>query len=151
MKKRKNFTLIEILVVIGIIGLLTAIGTTAMISHMKSARIKTAQAQIAQFTTTIVSFEMDLKRLPDPNVGLKELVENISGSDKWKGPYIELEEIPLDPWDHEYVYTVETVGLRCCPMERTGSRAGMETMPTFRIVELKKDKNIQKKEIGLCN
>lgn len=107
MRKRRNFTLIEILVVIGIIGLLTAIGTTAMLSHMKSARIKTAQAQIAQFTTAIVSFEMDLKRLPDPNVGLKELVENLSASDKWKGPYLELEEIPLDPWDHEYVYTVE--------------------------------------------
>ena len=107
MKKRRYFTLIEILVVIGIIGLLTAVGTTAMLSHMKSARIKTAQAQIAQFATAIVSFEMDLKRLPDSNVGLTELIENTSGSDKWKGPYLELEEIPLDPWDNEYVYTVE--------------------------------------------
>lgn len=107
MKRRKNFTLIEILVVIGIIGLLAAVGTTAAVSHMKSARIKTAQAQIAQFSTAIVSFEMDLKRLPDSNVGLSELIENTAGSDKWKGPYLELEEIPLDPWDNEYVYSVE--------------------------------------------
>ncbi len=107
MKKKRYFTLIEILVVIGIIGLLTAIGTTAMVSHMKSARIKTAQAQIAQFSTSITSFEMDMKRLPDANVGLGELIENTLGSDKWKGPYLEVEEVPKDPWDNDYIYQVE--------------------------------------------
>lgn len=107
MKKRRNFTLVEILVVIGIIGLLSAIGVTAMVGHMKSARIKTAQAQIAQFTTAITSFEMNMKRLPDANIGLTELLENSSGSDKWKGPYLEVEEIPKDPWDNDYIYTVE--------------------------------------------
>lgn len=122
--RKHYFTLIEILVVIGIIGLLTAIGTTAMISHMKSARIKTAQAQIAQFTTAIVSFEMDMKRLPDPNVGLSELIENTSSSDKWKGPYLELEEIPLDPWDHEYVYTVENGRFQVVSLGADGQPGG---------------------------
>ena len=107
MKKRKNFTLIEILVVVGIIELLVGVGLPTYYSHMKAARIKTAQAQIAQFVAAVVSFEMDMKRLPDANVGLSELLENSSGSTKWKGPYLELEEIPLDPWDNEYVYQIE--------------------------------------------
>ena len=50
---------------------------------------------------------MDMKRLPDVNIGLVELIENSSGNDKWKGPYIEVEEIPKDPWDNDYIYTVE--------------------------------------------
>ncbi len=107
MKKRKHFTLVEILVVIGIIGLLTTVGVTYMVQHMKEARVKTAQAQIAQFATALVSFELAMKRLPDPNIGLNELLENSSGSDKWKGPYLEVEEIPKDPWDNDYIYKVE--------------------------------------------
>lgn len=107
MKKRNDFTLVEILVVVGIIALLVGVGLPAYYSHMRSARVRTAQAQIAQFVAAIVSFEMDMKRLPDINVGLAELLENTTSSSRWRGPYLELNEIPLDPWDNEYVYVLE--------------------------------------------
>ncbi len=107
MKQKKNFTLVEILVVMGIVAMLVGVGLPTYYGHMKAARIKTAQAQIAQFVAAVISFEMDMKRLPDANVGLSELVENTTGSEKWRGPYLEVEEIPLDPWDNEYIYQVE--------------------------------------------
>ena len=110
MRRKRHFTLVEILVVIVIIGLLTGIGLPVYISHMKKARVSAAQAQIATFHQAVLSFSMDMKRIPDGNIGLTELLENPSGSEKWKGPYLEVYEIPLDPWDNEYVYTTDNNG-----------------------------------------
>ncbi len=105
--RRFSFTLVEILIVIGIIALLAGIAVPSYTQYMKNARIAKAQAQIAVFVQAINSFHMDMKRLPDASVGLQELIENTGNSTKWKGPYLEVFEIPKDPWDNEYIYTVE--------------------------------------------
>ena len=101
-QKKRFFTLVEILIVIGIIALLAGIAVPSYTQYMKSARITKAQAQITVFVQA-----MDMKRIPDASVGLQELIENTSNSPKWKGPYLEVFEIPKDPWDNDYIYTVE--------------------------------------------
>ena len=106
-KQRKNFTLVEILIVVGIIALITAVALPSYLNHMKNARISSAQAQISVIYQAVTSFSMDMKRLPEENIGLTELIENTGNSKNWKGPYLEVYELPLDPWDNDYVYRIE--------------------------------------------
>ena len=64
-QKKRHFTLVEILIVIGIIALLAGIAVPSYTQYMKSARITKAQAQITVFVQAINSFNMDMKRIPD--------------------------------------------------------------------------------------
>ncbi|UDQ98322.1 type II secretion system major pseudopilin GspG [Lentisphaerota bacterium WC36G] len=109
-KKHKNFTLVEILIVVGIIALVTSLALPTYLNHMKNARVSAVQAQTTVLYQAVTSFSMDMKRLPDVNIGLAELLENTSNSAKWKGPYLEVYELPLDPWDNDYIYVVESNG-----------------------------------------
>ena len=98
----KRFTLIEMVVVIVILAMLVGIATPLYFRHVKKAKISTAKTQISMFEQAIFDFRVDLDRLPDANVGLRALIENTSGEEKWKGPY--LKKMPKDPWGHDYVY-----------------------------------------------
>ena len=60
-QKKRFFTLVEILIVIGIIALLAGIAVPSYTQYMKSARITKAQAQITVFVQAINSFNMDMK------------------------------------------------------------------------------------------
>jgi len=98
----KRFTLIEMVVVIVILAMLVGIATPLYFRHVKKAKISTAKTQISMFEQAIFDFRVDLDRLPDANVGLRALIENTNGEEKWKGPY--LKKMPKDPWGHDYVY-----------------------------------------------
>ena len=104
-KRRKNYTMMEMVIVIVIIGLLTAIATPLYFKHMKRARVNTAQAQIKLLEQAIFDFQLDLKRLPDSENGLRELEENVANDEKWDGPYLR-QSVPKDPWGSDYIYTV---------------------------------------------
>ena len=98
----KRFTLIEMVVVIVILAMLVGIATPLYFRHVKKAKISTAKTQISMFEQAIFDFRVDLDRLPDANSGLRALIENTNGEEKWKGPY--LKKMPKDPWGHDYVY-----------------------------------------------
>ena len=46
-------------------------------------------------------------------VGLKILIEQPEGLDRWSGPYLKSNEVPKDPWGGGYVYT--TPGIKGKP------------------------------------
>ena len=102
-KRRKNYTMMEMVIVIVIIGLLAAMATPLYINHMKRARVNTAKTQIRLIEQAIFDFQLDMKRLPDADNGLRELEENIGNDEKWNGPYLK-QGVPKDPWGNDYVY-----------------------------------------------
>ncbi|MDD5597504.1 MAG: type II secretion system major pseudopilin GspG [Victivallaceae bacterium] len=104
-KRRKNYTMMEMVIVIVIIGLLTAIATPLYMNHLKRARINTAKTQIKLIEQAVFDFQLDMKRLPLAEHGLRELEENLANDEKWSGPYIR-PNVPQDPWGGEYIYTV---------------------------------------------
>lgn len=104
-RKRRLYTMTEMVIVIFIIGLLTAIATPMYMKHMKRANINTAKAQIRLLEQAVFDFQMDMKRLPDSENGLRELRENVGNDEKWDGPYLK-QPIPQDPWGQEYIYKV---------------------------------------------
>ncbi len=103
-QRRSYFSLMEIIVALAIIALLASIATPLYLRHLRKAKISTAKSQIRMFEQALVDYRLDVGKLPDESNGLKALVENVSGDEKWDGPY--LKRLPLDPWSNDYIYTI---------------------------------------------
>ena len=57
-----------------------------------------------------MSFRIHMGRIPDASVGLQELIENSSDNKNWKGPYLQEDIIPVDPWNNPFIYNVRDDG-----------------------------------------
>lgn len=101
----QGFTLVEIMVVVVIIGLLAGLVGPRLFKNLETANKKTAQTQMANFKTTLSTYRLDMGRYPD---SLNCLISPCG--DGWSGPYLDGEEIPLDPWKNEYQYEVRENG-----------------------------------------
>ena len=99
---RRGFTLIEMLLVLVILGILASIIVPRMVGSTLRAHIVAAQTQIASFKHALNAFEVDNGFFPQGQNGLEALVIAPRDANGWKGPY--MEAIPLDPWQHPYVY-----------------------------------------------
>jgi general secretion pathway protein G len=100
----RGFTLIEILVVIGIIGLLAAIATPQVMKHLGKAKTQTAKIEIKNISTALDLFKLDVGRYPKQEEGLAALQEKPAGLNAWKGPYLEKKNNVNDPWGNPYLY-----------------------------------------------
>ena len=99
---QRGFTLIELLLVLVILGILAAIVVPKFSGRTEQARVAAAQTQVAGFRTALDAFEVDTGSYPKGSAGLQDLVQQPRDAQGWKGPY--MNEIPLDPWQHPYVY-----------------------------------------------
>jgi general secretion pathway protein G len=102
-RAQAGVTLIEMLVVMTIIALFAALVAPAMLKHGDAARVTQARAQIQNFMTALGSYKLDTGTYPSNEQGLKALRERPQDVNQWAGPYMP-QEIPHDPWGHEYVY-----------------------------------------------
>jgi general secretion pathway protein G len=102
----QGFSLLEVMVVVVIIGMLATVVTMGVIDQLEKARRTTATAQMHEFLKVLSFYTMDKGGFPSTGQGLKALLQKKPGSDN---PY--LNEIPKDPWGHEYRYRL--VGNHC--------------------------------------
>lgn len=102
--RRQRFTLIEVVVVIVILVLLASVATPLYFRHVRTARISTAKTQIKLIEQALSDYKLDVGSYPSTDEGLAALMENVSGSEKWAGPYLK-PRVPKDPWGNDYVYT----------------------------------------------
>ncbi|MFW5802531.1 MAG: type II secretion system major pseudopilin GspG [Verrucomicrobiota bacterium] len=120
---RRHFSFIELMVVMMIIGFLAAIILPNFMGRMEKSKVTAAKAQISSLTQAVQDYLLDNDNYP-PN--LEALIENTSGSDKWDGPYLEKEELPVDPWGNEYQYrtTDDAIGFEIISYGKDGSPGG---------------------------
>lgn len=105
-----GYTLTEMLVVIGIIGLVAAVLTPGLIGQLGRARAKAAQLQLKTVSAEVEMFMADVGRYPTASEGLPALVKEPSGVEGWTGPYMRDEESLRDPWGRLIRYTVAADG-----------------------------------------
>lgn len=101
-----GFSLIEMLVVLALIGLVTALIGPQVLGYMGDAKEDAAHAEIAYLETSLDLFRLDVGRYPNEREGLAALVERPEGVKQWHGPYLRHNELPLDPWGRAYVFHI---------------------------------------------
>ena len=102
--RHAGFTLIELLVVLMILGLLAGLVGPRVLSQLGGAKSDTAQLQIAEFSSGLDLFFLEVGRFPTAEEGLLALVVEPPGAANWNGPYLKKNNIPQDPWGQEYRY-----------------------------------------------
>ncbi|MEJ6951293.1 type II secretion system major pseudopilin GspG [Natronospora cellulosivora (SeqCode)] len=106
-KNERGFTLIEVLIVVVIIGFLAATVGPNLFNRVSDARQTAAQNQLAIFELALDSYRLDNGQYPTTQQGLDALVSEPSippYAHNWNGPYLDSNEIPLDPWGNNYHY-----------------------------------------------
>jgi general secretion pathway protein G len=99
-----GFTLLELLVVLGIIALLAGIVGPQVMKHMGESKTKAARVQVEDLSAALDMYKLDLGVYPTTEEGLKALIESPDGAKRWNGPYLQKSKMPLDPWQQEYHY-----------------------------------------------
>jgi len=105
-RRRRGFTLIEVLMVLVILVIIMSLAVGSYTSAQKKAQINAAKAQIGLFETPLETYHLDMNAYPSSNQGLEALrspPSDVQNSEKWGGPYLN-KPIPLDPWGHSYQY-----------------------------------------------
>ena len=100
----RAFTLIELLLVLVILGILAAIVVPKFSGRTEQARMTAAQSQIATFGTALDAFEVDNGYYPKGKNGLQDLITAPRDATNWRGPYLQAESVPKDPWNNDYIY-----------------------------------------------
>jgi general secretion pathway protein G len=102
--KQRAFTLVELLLVLVILGVLAAIVIPKFSGRTEQAKEQAATTQISTFRTALDAFEVDNGYYPKGKGGLQDLIVQPRDAQNWRGPYLQTDRIPLDPWGNEYIY-----------------------------------------------
>jgi general secretion pathway protein G len=101
---RQAFTLVELLLVLMILGILAAIVIPKFAGRTEQAREAAAKTQLATFRTAFDGFEIDNGYYPKGRNGLVDLIQRPRDAQNWRGPYLQTDVIPKDPWGNDYTY-----------------------------------------------
>lgn len=116
MKNKHGFTLVEIMVAIGIVGLLATMATYGLRTAYKKALIRQSEGELQMIATAALQMAWDTSRWPNKalrtNPGSTEIWDisyasaglgDTDGSyDEWKGPYFKGNT--TDPWGNPYFF-----------------------------------------------
>jgi len=107
---KRGFTLMELMIVIVILGMLSALVLPNIMGKAEDAKQKLSCIQMLNVNEALKSFKFDNGAYPDTEEGLKALVKN-PDSDKYKsfanGGYLDGDRLPVDPWKNAYIYLNE--------------------------------------------
>ena len=99
---RAKVLVIVVLVPCGF-SLLAALAVPGMLRQAGNPRVTKALCDLQSFRTALATYKTDTGEYPTAAQGLRALREKPEGVKGWAGPYIQ-QDIPRDPWGHDYVY-----------------------------------------------
>ena len=108
--RRGAFTLLEILLVVGLLALLASFAIPALMGQAEKGKIDIAKAAIGpngSISQAIDMFKFNTGLYP---AELKDLIDKPSDdkvAQKWTGPYLKDVSGLTDPWGNEYMYEAD--------------------------------------------
>ncbi|MCL2330666.1 MAG: type II secretion system major pseudopilin GspG [Phycisphaerae bacterium] len=106
-RRRSGFTLLEILVVIGIIAVLAAFVVPNLIGASEQAKKDMTQSQVKDagaIANAINVFRVSVGRYPKELSELTQKPDDADEAKKWHGPYITNAADLKDAWGNEFKY-----------------------------------------------
>ena len=106
-RRESGFTLIEIMVVLVIIAIMTALIAPNIRGKVDEARVTAAKQDIRTLETALDFFQMENFRYPTTDMGLEALVKKPEDPAirNWRtGGYLRATTVPKDPWGNPYRY-----------------------------------------------
>jgi general secretion pathway protein G len=108
-RRESGFTLIEIMVVLVIIAIMTALIAPQIMGRVDEARVTAAKQDIRTLETALDFYQMDNFHYPTTDQGLEALVKKPDDPSvrHWRdGGYLKATTVPKDPWGNEYRYII---------------------------------------------
>ena len=103
-RAQRGFTLIELMVVLLIIGVLSALIVPNVLDRLDEGKVTGAKSDINTLVQALKMYKLDNQRFPSAEQGLQALIAKPTASpipSNWR-PY--LDKLPQDPWGHPYQY-----------------------------------------------
>jgi general secretion pathway protein G len=118
LKSQQGFTLLEILIVLGILGSIMAFVLTQVAGQSEQAKGQETTMRASSVQQALMRYQVDMGKLPDASAGLSALWTN-PGSGKWSGPYIE-EKDAADGWKNPFEYELTGKGAKLISRGKDG-------------------------------
>lgn len=126
-EKRNAFSLMELMIVIVILGLLSALVLPNIMGKAEDAKQKLVCIQMKTLKEALDSFKFDNGTYPDIEEGLNALTKN-PDPEKYKNyarsGYLSEKNIPRDPWKNRYIYINEGGVLNLVSLGADGKEGG---------------------------
>ena len=106
-RRERGFTLVELMIVVAIIGILTAIAVPLYANVLARARLAKAQADARTLASAVSIYSAHVGTLPAALTDLTSVVTNAMGMQG--GPYVNAVPSPASGWS-AYAYSSTTSG-----------------------------------------
>ncbi len=125
-RRRAGFTLLEMVIVLGIIAMILGGAIFAMKGISETAKVSQAEADFKSIDTALMSYKLLAGNYPTTQQGLKALVEKPSSTPVPRRWNQTSKKIPVDPWKNDYGYRFPGKKTASEPEIFTKGQDGME-------------------------
>lgn len=105
-REQQGITLVELLVVLGILALISAVVVVNVLPERDRAAVRKAQIDIGVLSSALDQYRLDMLNYPSTELGLealRALPDGVSRAENYRpGGYIKA--LPVDPWGNPYQY-----------------------------------------------
>lgn len=101
-RRRRGFTLLEILLVLAILVVLAGIVAVNVGGLRTGAFKNAAKTQLSNFESALETYQLQVGTYPSSLEALHAQPSDLADPSKWT--QIIKKEIPKDPWDNAYIY-----------------------------------------------
>mgnify|MGYP003575567435 CR=1 FL=1 len=102
-RRRRGFTLMEVLLVLAILVVLGSLVTVSYVRIQAESNKKSALAQITMLEDAVNLYTLGVGSPPNTLEDLLIAPAELPVG-KWAGPYLEKCQLPVDPWNNQFVY-----------------------------------------------
>ena len=103
-RRQRGFTLLEIVIVLVILGTIMAVLAPKVFQNTGKANQQLAKVKMEQIAGQLEIMRLEVGRYPTSQEGLRALMEQPPGMDKWGGPYLRDPAVLKDPWGNDFRY-----------------------------------------------